>query len=217
MFIAARSVNRNSLMNYACAALMGAAPGATLTQLCSDRGLVAKELVKVALWLWDCCLRTAWHIAAALVLPPSLSFFPSFVIWPHPSPCRVFSFFLRYFQRCLRGLNCSPALHLPPFSIKLRTTLNAFRQRIATATHWALGICKSAISQQQPLQLLQQKPHRIQLSQRVDGRWSHQHHLHSGRIQPSPICSAHNQHHQQTKNAFWPLIRCLSVPVSISV
>lgn len=182
-----------------------------------------KELVEVALRQWDCCLRTAWHIAAALFLSPSLSlslsFFPSLVIWLHPSPCREFRFFLRYFPRCLCGLNCSPALHLPPLSLKLRTTFNAFRQRIATATHWALGICKSAISQQQPLQLLQQKPHRIPASQRVDvvGRRSHQHHLHSGRIQPSPICSAHNQHHQQTKNAFWPLIRWLSVSVHVSV
>lgn len=219
--MAARAANRNSLMNYACAALMGAAPGAALTQLGLDtfraKGTCWSCFAALGLLLTHSMAYCCSSLSLSLLL--SLSSFPSLVICLHPSPCREFSFFLRYFPRCLCGLNCSPTLHLPPLSLKLCTTFNAFRQRIATATHWALGICKSAISQQQPLQLLQQKPHRIPASQRVDvvGRRSHQHHLHSGRIQPSPICSAHNQHHQQTKNAFWPLIRWLSVSVHVSV
>lgn len=134
-----------------------------------------------------------------------------------------FSFFLRYFPRCLCGLNCSPALHLPPFASPSNSAPHSMllgnELQLQRIELWGYANQPSANSSRcsccSKNRIASQ--HRSASTSSVVGRRSHQHHLHSGRIQPSPICSAHNQHHQQTKNAFWPLIRCPSVSVSVHV
>lgn len=75
--MAARAANRNSLMNYACAALMGAAPGAALTQLGLDtfraKGTCWSYFAAVGLLLTHsmayCCSWLSLSLLLSLCLP----------------------------------------------------------------------------------------------------------------------------------------------------